>query len=262
MQSIPSRQNEERFQKLLRARQRVYSQASRIQLTQLTFTVAVPLVAAVIGIASPDARPWVAVVAFFAVVADVLVLDRRQRQKLRLAAKISEQFDCELFGLDWNVFVAGKRALPEDIDGAARAYRGDAASIRDWYPPEAAAAPPHMARIICQRANLQYDSRLREQLGDWLLWAVVGLSALLAVGALVARLDASSFATTVLAPATPVIIWAMRERYRQHRTQPRRSWRSERRLTRSGSRSLGASVGRQGARRGPASSRTPFTRVV
>ena len=60
---------------------------------------------------------------------------------MRKAVTIQEQFDVEVFGLEWNDGLAGPKEAPEDIHTAAQKIQGmRAAALRDWYP-EADAAP-------------------------------------------------------------------------------------------------------------------------
>lgn len=215
MNDIAIRQNQPQMLELLKARGATYRRATAVQAMQLGVVVALPLSLAVLGLLYGTARPWVALFSFLAVIVDSLVLDRRQRLLLERAAKVSEQFDCELLGMEWDGFTAGRHVDQETITGSARSWKGDPKALKDWYPSVVAAAPLHLARLVCQRANLWYDSSLRRQLGDWLAWATILILAVLLVAGLAMNLDLSAFAITLLAPATPFVAWAIRERFRQ-----------------------------------------------
>jgi hypothetical protein len=215
MNSIPMKQNSAPYLRLLHARTRVYWEAKRLQIIQLLFTIMLPILGGLAGLAWEGLRPYVAAGALFITLCDVAWLDRVQRAKLRLAAKISEQFDCELYELDWNKFAAGKQADPETTEAAARSYQGGDEKLLNWYPPVVGRAPLHIARVICQRANLWYDSQLRRRFAKWLVVSATALLSLfvaLGVGADVKLLD---FVATVLTPAAPVLVWALRENFRQ-----------------------------------------------
>ena len=75
----------------------------------------------------------------------------------------------------------------------------------------------HLARIICQRTNLRYDSQLRRNCG-----VIIQVVALTLVGALIFSGLAQNLRMTEwvlsLAPATPFLAWAAREYYRQRDT--------------------------------------------
>ncbi|TPG21765.1 hypothetical protein EAH87_04820 [Sphingomonas koreensis] len=215
MNDIANRQNEPRMLDLMKARRATYDRATAVQVMQLIVVIALPLALAILGLFYDASRPWVAIGSFLAVIVDGLVLDRRQRVLIERAAKISEQFDCELLVMDWDAFTAGRHVDPETIASSARFWKGDIKSIMDWYPAVPPAAPLYLARLICQRANLWYDSSLRKRLGGWLSFAVVFVLALLIIAGLAAQLDLANFAIVLLAPATPFVAWAIRERYRQ-----------------------------------------------
>lgn len=86
-------------------------------------TVIAPLVGSVAAVLSPDARPYVAAVALVIAMLDSSLIDRIQKQKLKTAARIAEQFvDCELLEMAWNPYAAGKKVGPETIEGAAERW--------------------------------------------------------------------------------------------------------------------------------------------
>ena len=212
---IPARQNGEEALRLLRARQRTYDEARHFQTLQMFVAVLLPVVGAIGGLLSPELRPFVAFLSLLIAVLDVAWLDRSQRVRIKLAAKISEQFDCHVLHIPWNGAAAGKPPGAEVIHAAARAWRGQEEKIRNWYPTALGAAPPHVARLACQRVNAWYDGSLRRRYVKGLLFLVVGAFILLLVIGAVAGLPLLDLAATVASPAAPPIIWALREYFRQ-----------------------------------------------
>jgi hypothetical protein len=215
MNSIPELQNSEPFLRLLKARSQVYADAVRLQMAQLVFTVVLPTVGALVGLRVEQARPYVAVLAIVITIVDVAWLDRVQRGKLKTAAKIAEQFDCNLLDMSWNKFTAGKQVDPEMIEASACAWKNGNAKLLNWYPAAVGKAPKHLARIICQRTNLWYDSQLRRRYGTSLVVGTGVVVILLFLAGLIAGLSMLDFVVTVLSPATPMLIWAIRDCLRQ-----------------------------------------------
>ncbi len=213
--SIIGRQNEEQFMRLLRARSETYREASRLLLVQLFFVVLLPVVGAISALIWPKIGPYVAFASLVIAVLDAAWLDRLQRWKVKLAAKICEQFDCELLEIPWNRHVSGRLADPEQVETAANAWRGGDDELRNWYPSEISVAPLRVARIICQRANASYDSSLRRSYKAWLL----ALVCIVFIGCLFLGvwkgLSLLDLTTTVLTPAAPALIWCLREHFRQ-----------------------------------------------
>lgn len=149
---ITELQNEEPQLVLLRARKQTLHEASSLLLLQFCLTVIVPAAAAVCGFLYPSVRPYTAALALALTLLDVTFLDRLQRRKIKLSAKIAEAFDETVLQLPWNRFAAGKRAEHADIDAASVAWakrKINDDEIINWYPVLVARAPLHLGRIIC-----------------------------------------------------------------------------------------------------------------
>ena len=217
-QTVADRQNSNHGLTLLRARSAVYRNAVRLQKAQLGLTVLAPFVGAVLGIFWPDVRGYVATLSLLITVLDAGLLDRAQRNQLKLAARISEVFDTEVLHIPWSAHAAGARPSPEQINHAAGTWSEGDEKLRNWYPTAVVQAPLHLARVLCQRTNLWYDAELRRRYSGVLLGTVVtSLVALFIVG-LFARMTLVDFAATVLTPAAPILVWALRDFYRQRDT--------------------------------------------
>lgn len=219
MNDIPVSQNLEPNLRLLRARQQMFHNAKIIFIVQLFLTVMLPMAGAVAGLLVASARPTIALVSLLITVLDVAVLDRAQRRFVRNGAKIAERFDCAVLALPWNSLAAGKPLDEETIDEASSAWfkRRKDKGLRDWYPAEVGEASLELGRLICQRTNLWYDGKLRRLNGSvalFLAWAVpIGLG----VGCWRSNIPFQDVAT-VVTPAAPIMVWAIREHFRQKDT--------------------------------------------
>ena len=218
MNQIPELQNAPPQMSLMRARQQTYNRAKTLLWLQFGLTVIVPVITGVVALAAPGIRPYSAALALLISVLDVTVLDRMQRNYLKLVAKIAEQFDCAVLHLPWNRFVAGKPPEPETLAEAEGAWKGGDQAIRDWYSVAVGKAPLHLARLICQRTNLWYDAKLRRHYGIWVIAGAVTLVVVLMAAAVVTGLTVEVFIASVLAPAGPILLWSLREAFRQRDT--------------------------------------------
>lgn len=219
MNAIPEKQNSDHALWLMRARQRTYANATTLQVLQLIATVALPAILGWIAVSIPATRAPLAAASLILLLLDIFVLDRAQLYFLRRAAKIAEQFDCEVLDLSWNGFIADPRLDSEDIEAAAAAYPGNAralAVIRDWYPRAVGRAPLHVGRIVCQLANMRYDAKLRRRYA-MVVCVLPGLVLLAALAALATfGLAFEAVVLSILVPATPVTVWALREAFRHN----------------------------------------------
>ncbi|MEG3172179.1 S-4TM family putative pore-forming effector [Sphingomonas sp. ZB1N12] len=216
MNGIITKQNSPEMIRLMRGRRAAYANAEVWQQLQIAVVVALPALGAAVGLALPEIRPWVAAIALVATLLDVWFLDPMQKTAIKLAARISEIFDCHVLELPWNEFVVGSKPDPELIETKCAAFKGDEEKLRGWYKPiEIANAPLPLARIICQRENLWYNAGLRRRAGEVLAAIAAFVAVTACILGMVNDLSIAEFVVFLAAPSSPVIFWALRERVRQ-----------------------------------------------
>jgi hypothetical protein len=211
------RQNTEPLRRLLLARFRLYDIAVNWQTTQLVVVVLLPIVGAVIGIVDPAHKALVGALAVIVTLVDVAIIDRNYRRSIVRAARGTELFDTELFELPWNALAAGPQPSAEEVERYSRARfakKGDADTY-DWYPAAVGRAPLPVARVICQRANVSYDSALRRHYAMVLVITVFILSAAIFTFGIANSKSLADVVVTALVPPAPILIWALREYFRQ-----------------------------------------------
>ena len=217
LSNIGVRQNENACQRLLKARQYRWAVAVRWQITQLILVLAAPILAITFGSALPAAKPYVSFLAVCLTLADVTLVDRGYKSALKNAARASELFDVELLKLDWHSLVAGKPPTPEDSDSAVRGWvkLRTKGNIQDWYALDIDTVSMGLARAICQRTNLTYDSELRglyRHLLDGIFLVVI---LVMIVTGMVSHATFADFVLAAWVPAAPFLNWSLRERFRQ-----------------------------------------------
>jgi hypothetical protein len=216
---IPVRQDQEAQLKLLRARTHIYSVATRFMVLQLCLTVVIPVAGAIWGAAEPHTRPYFAILALLVLLLDPLWIDRQYKATLKQAAKIAEQFDCIVLEIGWNPFVVGDTVEAEDVHRAAKKYESghDDSKLVGWYPKAAGELPLHLARLVCQRTNLRYDSELRRHYAAILGWLAAAVVVLVLVVGVAQQLRLPEWVLN-LALLSPLLSWSIREFYRQRDT--------------------------------------------
>ena len=204
---------------LMRARTLVYRRAKRCQALVLTLNLLLPVASAIAAGLMPGARPPIAVIALLLGIFDVTTIDAWMKARLKVGAKLQEEFDCEVLDIGWNEFVAGAKVDAEDSfeDARQTLNAADEKRLRDWYPVIVAESPIEVGRVICQRENLLYDSSVRVTYRRLLFWFVVLFVLLVSTASLAFNPSFLSF-VLALAPATPALTWALRESKRQSDT--------------------------------------------
>lgn len=217
LNSIPDDQNSEEYFRLLEARQELWRRSEGWQKIQLGVVVLLPIVGAIIALLLPASRSVVSLGALALALLDALVLDRRYRAAIKKAAKASEHFDVQLFRLPWNRLAAGDPLQAEELAEATRAWRQKPSKrkLKDWYPVRVGDAPLPLARVLCQRTNLFYDSALRRSYSN-ALTIVLALVALSALGlGLLCGMSVNNVLLAIVLPLSPLIVFALRDGFRQ-----------------------------------------------
>lgn len=214
---IATQQNTVGFQRLLKARQWRWAIAVRWQIAQLILVLITPMLALTLGTWFPETKSWIAFLAVCLTLADVAWIDRAYKAALKSAARASEFFDCQLLQLDWNSVVAGKAPTPEETDRAARGWERlrKKGPITDWYSSDVSKVSPGLARVICQRTNLAYDSDLRRLYRGALDICALFIAVCVIGLGLISSQKFSDFVLSAWVPTAPFFIWALRERFRQ-----------------------------------------------
>ena len=218
----------------MQARTGTYGLATLGQVVQLTLTVIVPVIFSLTTLHFSVLRPYLACYSLIVSVVDVLVIDRFVRSLTKKAAIISEMFDTRLLKIEWNAFVVGKQLSHEEIKSSAwYCAEKQKPKLLGWYPNVICVAPLEVARLVCQRTNLSYDSKVRG-FGSGLLLAVpvIYVVIMMALGVAL-NLSFDDLVLNVVSPSVTVLIWATRERFRQNdaitandslRTEVERVW--------------------------------------
>lgn len=220
MNEIDKNQVETRMLNLLRARTLIYRRAKNVQAVGLIISLVFPIIGLIVSALLLPSKPFIAFAALLFSFLEVLVVDRWHHAQLKNAAKLQEDFDCTVLQMDWNSFLVGNRIDPEDVfaDACKKLSDKDEQRLINWYPLAVKELPLHLARLVCQRTNLWYDSALRKRYRRVLFTGCVVLIAGAGVVSLAIDHTMTTFVLSTLAPMTPVIIWALRECNRQAAT--------------------------------------------
>ena len=213
---IGERQNSAENLRLLAAQRAFYSRAKRIAAVQAWAAGLCPIVGAVLTALRPEADVWAAMIGVGTALADTAWLDPGQAELRKCGANAQEAFDTAVFLLEPNEALKGACPTHEEIYEAAKANAGSkVGSLLDWYPKKAAEVSLAHGRLVCQRTNLWWDSKLRRRYRGWVIGSVVVVSVLSVCLGLAEQWSMHRFMLAVVAPLFPAIMWAIRECKRQ-----------------------------------------------
>jgi hypothetical protein len=171
MNNIPSKQNEQKQLERLAAQRELYSLAKRLLTIQIILTVIVPILLFIVSSIWDNILPYSALFGIIVFILDGAILQSTIKEKKISASKIQELFDCEVLELNTSPLkIVNDIAVEEILQNydAHNKIKSNIEKIRDWYPTNVKSLPISLARIICQRANCWWDSKLRIRYSNFL----------------------------------------------------------------------------------------------
>lgn len=217
MNDITTKQTQPELVALLRARERTYANAKSTQGKLVLLTIVLPVMSVLLAPDFPQVRPYLALAALLLLMLDTGIIERLQKDRVKRGAKLQEEFDTKVLGLPWNRFVAGAMVDHEDVHSASAKPLSQKreSELVSWYESCVSKLPLPLGRLICQRTNISYDSRLRKKYGSALLYGAIILGILLSLTGLAFKLDLSELLLSVCVPFAPVLNWTLREHRKQ-----------------------------------------------
>ena len=216
MVDISTTQNQPQNIQRLAAQRYLYSRAKRLLTIQVLLAGTTPLAGSIAIALCAGAQSWVVLMGILATLLDRFYLDPGQCRFREMAATIQEDFDCIVLSLSWNKVLAGRRPAAEDIyEAAQKDKQVPEALLENWYPTIIGSLPLHLARLICQRTNCWWGSKLRCQYRTYIVIALVFISLFVVTLGFLTGMNLQKLVLAVLAPLLPALLWGICEARRQ-----------------------------------------------
>ncbi|MBI1763958.1 MAG: hypothetical protein HYR56_21240 [Acidobacteria bacterium] len=224
MNLIPANQNEPEHLKELAAQRELYSEAKGILVWQMILTIGLAVAFSILGILTKGRwiEPWIekgaAFLSMLIALLDMLLLEPRQKQLAQQAARVQENFDCDLFALEWNELKLEVRPEQELVNEKAEKHRGvdsDFAKLKNWYSNSVGEVPLSVARLLCQRANIRWDKTLRRRYATVVSFGLPSLFVGLTLFGMWYGMALTDFVFKTFIPFLPAFQWGIRETKKQ-----------------------------------------------
>lgn len=211
---IAVEQNTDRQLHRLAAQRQLYATAKKVFSWQVILGGPVAVVSALIVIASPGAKAYAAAWGLLITFCDLLWLTPWQKRLRDSAARIQEQFDCDVLGLKWNDLKAGKHPDPETINEQSAKYQNWANKmppLNNWYPTRVDELPLHVGRIVCQRSSCRWDATQRRAYAIWVIGSVAVVFVTVCALALQGGSTVEDLLLRGIMPLAPALLIAVRQ---------------------------------------------------
>lgn len=213
MNDISFKQNQLKSLKLLAAQRQLYSEAKFVQLISLILSVLLAIILSISALIVSKISVYVALYGIIITFVDIVFLSQEQQSKQEKAAKIQQQFDCDVLELDFNQLNTDNYIPIETIDEYYQKFKkkNDEQKLLNWYSIEVDKLPIWKARVICQRSNIWWDAKLRRRYAHYALILFFILLVVLFLLGIVGKLTTENFILTIVNPLAPALILTFRQ---------------------------------------------------
>lgn len=188
---------------MLAAQRQLYSSAKNVIGIQMILAGPVTMGVTFLGILYPEFKNYASLWGITILALDIALLNSLQKKLRGQAALVQEAFDTKVLDIAWNEIKVGKRPEPELIHEQARKF-GNGAQKRDklknWYPVGVQQLPVRWGTIVCQRANVWWDSTLRRRYANTLMTVLILLAIALIWLAFSRSMSITDFVMTMVIP--------------------------------------------------------------
>lgn len=214
--SITTEQNSEKNIRLLSAKTATYSNAETVQNIQAILPVLNAIAWPLVLPFYPNFKVYAAFSGFLLPFIDAIFIEPCLKELKLLGAKIQEVFDCELLKIPPNTLKIQNPPTEEIIhEYALRVNSKATKDLYNWYSFDFSDTPLPIARLICQRANCFWDSKLRRSYSQRIITFITAFFVLAIISCIATSFTLEKFILAVLAPLTPIVLWGTREIRRQ-----------------------------------------------
>jgi len=160
-------------------------------------------------------RPsYVAIYCVLIVFIDFLIISQYIDRGKEFAAKIQEVFDVNLYKIAWNEVLVGTKPSNEEVNELRKRYlrknSNDILPLKDWYNPKVSTVGPLEGALLCQRTNLFWDKKLREEVNKRVLVWTGLLSVIYVTASVFQEATVEAFLIMAVIPITPLALYAFR----------------------------------------------------
>jgi hypothetical protein len=208
--SIVSKENEKACIEKLVAQKKLYSNAKVLFYIQAFISVVSLVILSFVQLVfnEIDFTLIIATLSILALFADNFLSKCIDKTKEK-ASKIQEYFDTYVLDIKWNQILCGDRPEHDEICYYYHQYirNHDLSKFQNWYEPEIDLVPIIAGKIICQKTNCTYDSKIRKKFNNAIIAIYIITIVLISLFTVFSDIYLSKIILTLIFPSIPIIQW-------------------------------------------------------
>lgn len=207
--NINERQNSDLNLKRLAAQRQLYSEAKKLVVVQFILSGLFVVVLSIVGnIVDGKFLPYIILAAIVIIFIDELFLSNKIYGVRVDAARIQEEFDCDVLQLPRNNIKIANGSMLEMIQDKARKYiskHHNYNELLNWYPGIDETDNKYY-RLICQATNCWWNQALRKKSSEFLFIVISIVFVALIVISLIKGFTVATFLMAVVSPILPAVV--------------------------------------------------------
>ena len=202
-------QNLEKNIRLLSSQRYFYTQAKKNRILKLFCGIVLVIFSPIILLLFPSTKEPLCFIGAFGIII-TFVIDFFENSYIKRAANIQEQFDVELYGIEWNKILLGGKESMEIITTGDNKYKGDRTKLYNWYGNLHGISFPHNV-LVCQRSNLVWDWRLRNKFAIIILLFLTLILGFGTIVGIINKLTLKAYLMGIFIPSIPALFFGLKE---------------------------------------------------
>lgn len=174
MNTINEMQNEDESILFLAAQAKMYSSAKMLLRIKEILVVVIPILLSLLYSTCPAGRPYFQLYSFIIIFVDMILLESIISSQKKKAALVQELFDTKVLELDKTI-IGYDYPSRSEIQLAADKIKNKE-RFNNWYNTDIEILPIEIAKLVCQRININWDRVLRRKSINILLAFVVAVT--------------------------------------------------------------------------------------
>lgn len=127
-----NQQNSEKHINLLCSQRFFYTKAKKNRNLKLLCSFVLVIISPIIILLIENSAQVLGIIGGTGIVFS-FIIDFVENKNIRTAANVQEQYDTEIFGMDWNQILLGAKIPIEIIIDGTRKFKGEKTKMIDWY---------------------------------------------------------------------------------------------------------------------------------
>jgi hypothetical protein len=205
-----NKQNSERCLLYLAAQDKIYAKV-KTNIWRYYLSACIPFIALFLKPFFPQIENFLMPIGLVSLVISVTI-DQYFNSRIKIAARIQEEFDTDIYDIEWNNGLAESKVNREVVISAAGTYRLSTDRL-PWYSASISTVKESTIQVLlCQRENAVWDWRARlftAKRLEWIFWGLVVL--IVSIGLFIKTPDGNMLSvfdwfSTIVVPSSGLII--------------------------------------------------------